>query len=130
MKSVKPGRGPSMMGGVTGIAIALFGLLWTVIVASSGGGAFALFGLIFVAVAVIQAIYHFKNATSKNRHSSFDITDENEEPDPWNERFGEKREDNYNVNTQNLADSRYCPYCGAKAARDFEFCNVCGKKIP
>ena len=46
MKSVKPGRGPSMMGGVMSIFMGLFGLLWTILVASSGGGIFALSGVI------------------------------------------------------------------------------------
>ena len=30
MKSIKPGRGPSMMGAIVGIAIAVFGILWTI----------------------------------------------------------------------------------------------------
>ena len=29
MKSIKPGRGPSMMGGVMGIVVAVFGVIWT-----------------------------------------------------------------------------------------------------
>ncbi len=88
MKSIKPGRGPSFMGGVMSILVGLFGVVWTVIAASAGGGFFALFGIIFIAVAVVQAIYNFKNATGKNRYSAFDITDSSEEPDPLNERFG------------------------------------------
>ena len=88
MKSIKPGRGPSFMGGISSILVALFGVVWTIIAASMGGGLFALFGLIFIAYAVVQAVYNFKNATGKNRYSEFDITDVNEETDPFNERFG------------------------------------------
>ena len=84
MKSIKPGRGPSFMGGVMSILVGLFGVVWTVVAASAGGGFFALFGIIFIAVAVVQAIYNFKNATGKNRYSAFDITDSSEEPDPLN----------------------------------------------
>ena len=127
MKSIKPGRGPSFMGGVMSILIGLFGVVWTVVAASMGGGVFALFGIIFVAVAVVQAIYHFKNATGKNRYSSFDITDGNEEPDPLNQRFG-----NPQTNPQKIddIDNKFCPYCGTPVAGDFEFCNNCGKKLP
>ena len=24
----------------------------------------------------------------------------------------------------------FCPYCGAKVREDYEFCNVCGEKLP
>lgn len=130
MKSIKPGRGPSMMSGIVGIGVALFGVLWTIIAASSGGGLFALFGVIFVAIAVVQVVYNFKNATGKNRYSSFDITDENEEPDPFNERFGNNsyaQDDRYSYTE---SSQNYCPYCGAKTKEDFEFCTNCGKKLP
>lgn len=124
MKSVKPGRGPSMLGGVIGIFVALFGVFWTVIAISNGAGIMAPFGIIFVIIAVVQVIYNFKNATGKNRYSQFDITDENEEPDPFNERFGEKRD------TSPRVSGGFCPYCGAQVRENYEFCNVCGKKLP
>ena len=88
MKSIKPGRGPSLMGGVMSILIGLFGVGWTIAAAANGGAIFALFGIIFIVAAIMQAVYHFKNATSKNRYSDFDITDSGEETDPFNERFG------------------------------------------
>ena len=37
MKSIKPGRGSSMMGGFMSIAMGVFGLIWTVLAASMGG---------------------------------------------------------------------------------------------
>lgn len=126
MKSVKPGRGPSMMGGIIGICVALFGVFWTVLAASGGAGIMVPFGIIFIVIAVVQVIYNFKNATGKNRYSQFDITDENEEPDPLNEKFG----DEGNYKRTETGGSRYCPYCGAKAGTDFEFCNECGRKLP
>ena len=85
MKSIKPGRGPSMMGGIMGIAVAVFGVIWTVIAASMGGGLFAIFGVVFVIVAIVNTVYNFKNATGKNRYSTFDVTTDEEEPDPLNE---------------------------------------------
>ncbi len=127
MKSIKPGRGPSFMGGVMGIFVGLFGVVWTVIAAGMGGGVFALFGIIFIAVAVMITIYNFKNATSQNRYSSFDITEHGEEPDPLNERFGRPQSD---APKQEGVENKFCPYCGTAVAEDFEYCNNCGKKLP
>ena len=50
MKSLKRGRGPSMMDGVMSVAMGLFGLIWTVMAARMGGGLFALFGVVMQAV--------------------------------------------------------------------------------
>lgn len=115
------------MGGVSSIFMALFGVLWTVIAASSGGGLFALFGVIFIAIAVVQAIYNFKNATSKNRYSSFDITEHHEEPDPLNQRFGDYDND---ISSADDGESNFCPYCGTKVQDGFNYCNKCGKRLP
>ena len=127
MKSIKPGRGPSMMGGISSIFVTLFGVVWTVTAVSMGAGFMGIFGIIFIAMAVVSAVYNFKNATGKNRYSSFDITQDGEEPDPWNERFGEQRD---YTQPSSTSGSRFCPYCGARAEGDFAYCNKCGKKLP
>ncbi len=128
MKSVKPGRGPSMMSAIIGIAVALFGVFWTVLAVSGGAWFMAPFGIIFVVIAIVQVVYNFKNATGKNRYSEFDITDSDEEPDPFNERFG----NNYKAEEKfdGVSENKFCPYCGTKLGNDFEFCNNCGKKLP
>lgn len=125
MRSVKPGRGPSMMGGVVGIFMIGFGIVWTII-AAQGSPVFALFGVLWTGIAVVQTVYSFKNATGKNRYSQFDITDNIEEPDPLNERFGNPQTAHRASNTEN----RFCPYCGMAVEDDFAFCNHCGKKLP
>ena len=51
MKSIKPGRGPSMLGGIVGIAMIGFGILWTIL-ASRISGIFALFGVIWTGIAI------------------------------------------------------------------------------
>ncbi len=130
MKSIKPGRGPSMMGGVMSIAMAAFGLLWTFLVGSMGGGPFALFGVIFIVIAIIQAVHHFKNATGENRYSSYDIVEAAEELDPLNERFGGDPPVGDRPAAPADAGSRFCPYCGAPAAGDYVFCNKCGRRLP
>jgi len=130
MKSIKPGRGPSMMGGFGGIAIAVFGVIWTVVAAGTGIWPFALFGVVFVVIAIVQAVYNFKNATGENRYSSFDIVDTYEEPDPLNERYGKRPEHNERSDSFQSSGSAFCPYCGTKVEEDYEFCNKCGKKLP
>ena len=123
MKSVKPGRGPSAMGAMGSVIAVIFGIFWTIAAASMGApGIFPLFGVLFVILGIVQAVYNFKNATGKNRYSSFDIVDDYEEPDPLNTRFGEAPQDS--------GDFRYCPYCGAKLGADFTFCGKCGRKLP
>ncbi len=122
MKSVKPGRGPSMLSGIVGAFMIGFGILWTIFAAQTSV-VFSLFGVLWTGIAVVITVYNFKNATGKNRYSQFDITDENEEPDPFNERFGD-------VQQKTNTDNRYCPYCSTPVAGDFEFCNNCGKKLP
>lgn len=126
MKSIKPGRGPSMMGGVVGIFMIGFGILWTVI-AAQASGIFALFGVLWTGVAVAMTVYNFKNATGKNRYSAFDITDSEEEPDPLNQRFGASQSA---PQQKNDTDNKFCPYCGTQVAEDFEYCNHCGRKLP
>ena len=125
MKSIKPGRGPSMMSGVIGIVMICFGIFWTII-AGSLAPFMAVFGILWTAVAVITTVYNFKNATGKNRYSAFDITDSDEEPDPLNERFGERD----NTENEETGENIYCPYCGVKLEGDFKFCNKCGEKLP
>lgn len=127
MKSIKPGRGPSFMGGIMGIAVALFGVFWTVMAISGGAWFMAPFGIIFVVIAVVQAVYNFKNATGKNRYSEYDITDESEESDPLNERFGSVDEPE---NSHFAQKGRYCPYCGAKNEEKYKYCTDCGEKLP
>ncbi len=114
------------MGGIVGIAVALFGVFWTVMTIVMEAWFMIPFGLIFIAIAVVNTVYNFKNATGKNRYSEYDITDENEEPDPWNERFEEKRNEAVRDNFK----GRYCPYCGAKAESDFKYCADCGRELP
>ncbi len=117
------------MSAIVGIFVAIFGIVWTIAAVSMGAGIFGLFGLVFVAIAIVNVVYNFKNATGKNRYSSFDITEDGEEIDPWNERFGEKREQTHYADSHS-SDSKYCPYCGTKVQGDFEFCNQCGKRLP
>ena len=89
MKSVKPGRGPSGMKFIGSVFAIVFGIFWTIMAARMGAPAFfPIFGVIFIIMGIVQAAYNYRNATGKNRYSSFDITDEGEEPDPLEQRFG------------------------------------------
>lgn len=129
MKSIKPGRGPSFMGGIASAAIAVFGIFWTVMAVSMGAPAlFPVFGVIFVILGAVQAVYNFKNATSQNRYSAFDITDSREEEDPLNARFGRQEPEPWEQ-AERSENGGFCPYCGAEVRRDHAFCKECGKKI-
>ena len=129
MKSIKPGRGPSMKGGIVSLAMAAFGVLWIIGVLAIGGGFFAAFGVIFVIIAIVEAVYSFKNATGENRYSSFDIVDDSEEPDPLNIHYGKDHHTPL-ASQQHSRESRYCPYCGCTVEDDYIYCNKCGRKLP
>ena len=155
MKSIKPGRGPSGMSFMGLIIAIIFGVFWTVIAANITsnspfgivGSIFPLFGVLFIIVGIIQAAYHYKNATSKNRFSMFDVTDSQEEGDPsdkWirdditentpdntvNDMYTDKMEDsNRDSNKDSNKDINYCPYCGNSLSSNFSFCPKCGKRV-
>lgn len=129
MKSVKPGRGPSAMGGFAAVIAVIFGIFWTIMAASMGApGFFPLFGVLFIIIGIVNAVYNFKNATGENRYSAYDIVDSSEEPDPLNQHFGfDNAEDAPEFDS---GDFRFCPYCGAKLGADFAFCGKCGRQLP
>ena len=129
MKSIKPGRGPSMMGGIMNIAAVIFGIFWTITAASMGAGLFSLFGLVFIAVGVTQAVYNFKNATGEQRYSAYDIVDSREEPDPLNQRYSQTAQTTQET-VKTSDEAGYCPWCGAKAQKGHVYCSKCGKKLP
>jgi hypothetical protein len=96
MYSLKPGRGPSFMGGIGALGAAVFGIFWTIMAFQITrdapfplvGTIFPLFGVVFVITGIAMAIYNFSNASRQNRNSAFDITSAREEPDPLNQIFG------------------------------------------
>lgn len=133
MKSIKPGRGPSAMGALGSVVAIIFGVFWTIMAASMGAPMFfPIFGVLFIILGIVQAVYHFKNATGEKRYSSFDIVDSREEPDPLEQRFGQDREpwEAPTASGGSTDSAAYCPYCGAPAESDFAFCAKCGRKLP
>lgn len=131
MKSVKPGRGPSMMGGVASVFAVAFGIIWMCGAASMGApGFFLLFGVAFIGIGVVNAVYSFKNAAGENRYSAYDIVDSDEEPDPLDERFGRQPDNAAPPQAGETGKLAYCPYCGAKLGEGFSFCGKCGKALP
>ena len=128
-----------MMGAFGSAAAVVFGVIWTFAAMSMGAPPFfGLFGIVFIAMGIVQVIYNYKNATGKNRFSAFDITDGHEEPDPLDEYFakerrGEGREDRTAFSGRNGADlegNNFCPYCGDEVDDDYVFCGNCGKQLP
>lgn len=111
-----------MMEGIACVFTALFGIGWIITAVSIGAPImFPLFGIGFVLLSVIKAIFSFKNAFSQNRMSDFDIVDGSEEQDPFNQRFG---------SPSSRIKSNYCPRCGNRVEDGYTFCNYCGNELP
>lgn len=112
-----------------------FGIIWTVLAFGMTGDVgfpvnlFPLFGILFIVAGIGQFLFNFKNTTSENRFSSFDIVDQDKEPDPLNERFGKVQQSKRRVSAGN-SNNDFCPYCGKNIESDFEFCPKCGKTLP
>ena len=128
MKSMKPGRGPSFMSGLASTGAALLGVFWTIFAAAMGAGFMAPFGLIFIGIGVANAIYTFKNATSQNRCSSFDIVDGSEEPDPLNTRCSGAQSGEAKDSTG--AAEQLLSLLQRACRGGFAFCSRCGKQLP
>ena len=127
MKSIKRGRAPSFMGGVVSVFVSIFGIIWMLTALSLGAPfLFACAGLVFCGIALVDAVYNFKNATSKQRYSEYDIVDSSEESDPLNERFGQAAEPSVSAPHEEFG---FCPYCGTKREKDHLYCGKCGKRI-
>ena len=131
-KSIKPGRGPSAMGAIGGVAVGLFGIFWTITGASMGARIFLVFfGIMFVGIAFIQVVYHFNNATRKNRMSLFDIT--TDEPDPLDKYVNKTQEevnDQFREQLNSISGLNFCPFCGSKINNNsYNYCPKCGKEL-
>lgn len=79
---------------------------------------FTLFGVLFMLLAVSNAIYHFRNAKKKNRDSLYDITDST----------FEEREGTHDAFVP-TPEAHYCPYCGTPLVDGARYCQNCGQKI-
>ena len=129
MKSIKPGRGPSLQGGIASILMGVVGVIWTIGAASIGAPSyFLLFGVVFVLFALVSAGFEFYNVTAKNRHSVVDIVDESEERDPLNAYFG-KGGEGYAPEEDDGDRKGFCPYCGESVKSSYVYCPKCGKNI-
>ena len=127
MKSIKPGRYNSGQGIIASIIGLVFAIFWTYTAATMGAPViFPIFGIGFIILMVTELIKNIHNFTNRNRYSEFDIVDSQQEPDPWNAQF-------HSAGTMSHTEengSMYCPYCGYRISREFEYCPKCGKKLP
>lgn len=124
------------MGAFTGVISVAGGIIWTIFAfgitgdREFPGSIFPLFGIIFIIGGIGHVIYNLRNATGRDRYSTFDIVDEGEEPDPLNQRFGRRDVGIPLKITPTEADNEFCPYCGKELEPDFEFCPRCGRDLP
>lgn len=115
MRSIKPGRGPSLIGGILAGFVALAGLGGIITAFSLGAPWFS--GLLCIGLTIAAlciAVYHIRNAVSNHRISAFDVVESREEPDPLKQRFGAPR---------------YCRQCGVSLPGDANFCSGRGVRI-
>ena len=151
MKSVKPGRALSFIGGVISVIFVIIGIIWIAMSASPGvAPVYPTFGAVFIVTGIAMSFYWFKNAFGKNRFSLFDIADGDREPDPLNVFFGGNRSrqatksvretkpikvKSVAVRTKKSSDMSvskpggFCPHCGAKAEPGSTFCGQCGEML-
>ena len=132
MYSVKPGRGPSLLGAIVGIVVAIMGVFWTFTATSHGAPAlFAVFGVFFVILALGGVLYNMFNATSPNRVSTYDITGPGEERDPVGDALIRSRPIGAETAPGLPAGSSpaYCSGCGRKLEGSFKFCPGCGRPV-
>lgn len=124
MKSIKRGRGISIVNAIESAGAIIFGIIWiSGVISIDAPYYFVLVGLLAIGLAIVQLIYHFVNATRKNRMSLYDITD-NYEEDPFNQYFEEQEQTSTDVKAE-----RYCPYCGTPSDKKHQFCAQCGKRL-
>ncbi|HUW58125.1 MAG TPA: zinc-ribbon domain-containing protein [Planctomycetota bacterium] len=135
MHGVKPGRGPSLIGGIGGIVFIILGIAMFATVGSRGAPPiFLLFLGGILLVAVIGTVYNFWAATTRNRPSTFDITSGDEEYDPiakalgHGPKTGEPTMDQTEEKPRRF-EGEFCPFCGKKVEGEFDFCPHCGKDI-
>ena len=113
MKSIKPGRGPSLIACIMDIIIGAYCILFSIIMFCFSGGdsigiVFVLFGVISIPITVISALNHFRNAIGKGRFSI----------DPLKDRLLNYKHEDI---TKGISDSSFCPYCGTKVMDNFEY---------
>ncbi len=116
------------IGSIIGI---IFGIFWTISVATMGAPVFfPLFGIVFIIMGCANFYYNYKNATGKNRFSEFDIVNKDEEIDPLEKHFNYTNDkSDFAKQNESKGEFNYCPYCGKSLESEFEFCPKCGKKV-
>jgi hypothetical protein len=131
MYSIKPGRGPSLFGGIAGIAVAILGVFWIGFAASIGAPPFfLLFGVVFVLMAIGGVVYNLMNATQKNRMSTLDVVRSTEEPDLIASALGHAPPAGRpRAAAMGGTKPNFCPYCGTALQGAYEFCPNCGKDV-
>ena len=132
MYSVKPGRGPSLIGAILALVVGVpFVLFWIGTASKMGApGFFVFFGIMMLVAILVSVFIGFYNATSRDRISQFDITTKTEESDPFDrlvQTAPPEGQSGAPSPKQPAAAKPFCPYCGASLAQEFKFCPECGK---
>jgi len=121
MRNNRPDKGPLLVQMLLSIFVLVFAVFWTIL-AASGAGFMAIFGVFFIVIAIVRMVMLWRHATGRDR-KDFSVSGNEEEFD----RFDRGTETP--KGTRSNSDSAYCPYCGAKVGADFTFCGGCGRKL-
>jgi hypothetical protein len=130
MYSIKPGRGPSLFGGILALIAGVpFMIYWIASTIKDGApGFFVFMGFVGLIIVLATAFIGFYNATSRKRISQFDITTKDEESDPMDCLVSGST--NSGSADADMTEKRFCPFCGMEHDREFRFCPKCGKAQP
>jgi hypothetical protein len=113
--------------GVIAVLLALLGLIWTVNVVSrlsSREDMLASFGVLFICVAVVIAVYCFKKAAEAGR-----CENEYDNEIIKNISLTDGKAGNYGKKETHEEKEKFCPHCGTPASGYFDTCLNCGKKL-
>lgn len=96
------------------VFVIAFGMFWT-IMARSIGAPIWFFGILFVAIGVASMVSVMRGSRRRTNAPA----QVSSGPVQGQDFYGDGR----------MSGAEYCPYCGARAGLDFEYCKKCGRKI-
>lgn len=96
------------------VLVLLFGIFWCITAISIGAGFMVIFGLLFVGFAGYRLAVLLKLAKADDKPK-----------EPWDQppRCGDAAQ-------ATGTNCKHCPYCGENVESRYEFCPICGRRLP
>lgn len=108
----------SIVGLIMCLFMIAFGMFWTMMAASLGAPIW-FFGLFFVAIGVVILVSNIRELVAFRRAPK-QVGSVSDSRTPYDSDY---------YGSDSMRGSDFCPYCGARAGLDFEYCKKCGRKI-